>query len=132
MQIGRFFTLAELTYSGTAIQYGLANTPGPVEIDNLTRLTLNVLDPLRELVGPIKVNSAYRAPKVNAAVGGVRTSQHVAGQAADITVTGLTPYQLIDCIKWLRLPVDQCINEFGRWVHVSYGPRHRRQYFDIK
>lgn len=128
MKLGKHFTLDELTHSQAAARRGLPNEPdGPAQ-DNLRSLVANVLDPLREALGrPIVVSSGYRSPRVNKAVGGAASSQHVLGQAADITVPGVTVAQVVAKIRALGLPFDQLIDEFGSWVHVSYGPRHRRQ-----
>ena len=99
---------------------------------SLTALIEKVLDPLREAYGkPIIVNSGYRCPKLNAAVGGAASSQHVKGEAADIRSVADTPEEnkkLYDLIIKLGLPYDQLINEHNYdWVHVSFGARHRRQ-----
>ena len=133
----KYFTIKELTKSTTAKNKGIDNTPGPLIIKNLESLVDNILDPLREAWGkPIQVTSGYRCPKVNKAVGGSSTSQHVKGEAADIRVipnTRAGNKSLYELIKKLGLPVDQCINEYDySWVHVSFGPRNRRMYFAIK
>ena len=79
------FTLAEMTYSPTAVARGLDNTPDATQLKNLTELCKKILEPLRkEINQPIKVNSGFRSVKVNAAVGGVSTSAHCYGLAADI------------------------------------------------
>ncbi len=84
------FSLNELTKSETAIRNGLDNTPTQEVVDNLRTLCENVLQPVREGYGvAVKVNSGYRAPEVNAAVGGSRTSDHCKGQAADIEIPGV-------------------------------------------
>ncbi len=101
---------------------------------NLDTLVDKVLDPLREAYGkPIKVNSGYRCPKLNKAVGGSATSQHMTGQAADITAGSKAENRkLFDLVRSLKLPFDQLIWEHGgAWVHVSYGPRNRRQVLSI-
>jgi zinc D-Ala-D-Ala carboxypeptidase len=124
MKLSQSFTLAELTVTGS----GLPNTPSPVEQDCLRELCTRVLQPLRDHVGvPIVVSSGYRSQRVNAAAGGAASSQHRLGQAADFNVAGLSPRHTCQTIIDLRLPFDQLIQEFGRWVHVSYGPRNRRQ-----
>lgn len=131
----KHFTIQELTRSATATRKGIDNTPSQQVIDNLTALVDNVLDPLREAWGkPIHVNSGYRCPELNKAVGGVPASQHMKGEAADITAGNQKlNSQLYHLLMTLNLPVDQAINERDfRWIHVSYGPRHRRKYFAIR
>lgn len=126
----KYFTIDELCQSATARARGIDNT-APAEVtENLRALTVNLLDPVRELYGcPIIVNSGYRCPELNKAVGGAASSQHVKGQAADIT-TGKTGANkvLFDMIRASDLPFDQLIDESGySWIHISYSPRNRRQ-----
>ena len=128
----KHFTFQELTKSATAKRKGIDNSPSLQVRANLAALVENVLDPLREAYGkPIVVTSGYRCEKLNRAVGGAASSQHVKGQAADIRSVQDTPEEnkkLYDLIVKLKLPFDQIINEYNYdWVHVSYGPRHRRQ-----
>ena len=128
----KYFTLAEMTKSATAQRKGIKNDPSIQVCKALTALIEKVLDPLREAYGkPIIVTSGYRCEKLNKAVGGAASSQHVKGEAADIRSVQDTPEEnkkLFDLIVKLGLPFDQLINEYGYdWVHVSYGPRHRRQ-----
>lgn len=130
----KYFTIKELIKSTTATAKKIDNTPTKEVEDNLTKLVDKVLDPLREAYGkPIKVNSGYRCPKLNRAVGGSATSQHVLGQAADITGGSKAENKILfDLIKSLKLPFDQLIWENGGvWVHVSFGPRNRRQVLSI-
>ena len=128
VKIGKHFSLKELTVSETAARKGIANVPSEEQICNLQALVHNVLDPLRERLGvPVLVTSGFRCVELNEAVGGVPTSQHCLGQAADIHVNGLSIRELADKIRDLNLPFDQLIDEFGAWVHVSYGPRQRRE-----
>lgn len=128
MNIGKHFTLAELTHSQAAARKGLKNDPDARALEYLQLLVRNVLDPLRESLGrPITVSSGYRSPLVNRAVGGASSSQHVLGQAADIVVPGMHVTEVVARIRALGLPFDQLIDEFGSWVHVSHGPRNRRQ-----
>ncbi len=129
MQLTENFSLAELVKSETALRNGLDNTPGDAEIENLRILCENILQPLRSAYGRgIKVNSGFRHPNVNAAVGGSRTSDHCRGQAADIEIPGVANYDLAKYISenfWYT----QVILEFytpgvpdSGWVHVSYNP----------
>ena len=128
----KYFTIAELCRSATARRSGIDNTPPASAVKALTVLVDEVLDPLREAWGgPIRVNSGYRCPELNEAVGGTPTSQHQRGEAADITVGSRSANRrLLALIKRLDLPVDQCIDEKGcRWIHVSHRVgRNRRMY----
>ena len=128
----RHFTIQELTKSDTARRLGINNTPPSSAVTALHALVDNVLDPLREAWGgPIRVNSGYRCPKLNKAVGGTPNSQHQRGEAADITVGSRSGNRrLLALIKQLDLPVDQCIDEKGcRWIHVSHRRGHNRRLY---
>ena len=121
-----------MTKSATAQRKGIKNDPSIQVCKALTALIEKVLDPLREVYGkPIIVTSGYRCEKLNKAVGGAASSQHVKGEAADIRSVQDTPEEnkkLFDLIVKLGLPFDQLINEYNYdWVHVSFGARHRRQ-----
>ena len=128
----KYFTIKELTRSATARCLGIDNTPPASVVKALHELVDHVLDPLREAWGgPIRVNSGYRCPELNEAVGGTPGSQHLRGEAADITVGSRSANRrLLALIKRLNLPVDQCIDEKGcRWIHVSHHTgRNRRMY----
>lgn len=133
----KHFTMNEMTRSATAKRYGIDNTPGPEEKANLKALVEKVLDPLREAWGaPIIVDSGYRCPRLNKIVKGSSNSQHLLGQAADIHTVSDRPAdnkRLFDLILQLKLPFDQLIDEYGyNWIHVSYGPRHRRNILHLK
>lgn len=124
MQLTANFSLAELTVTDR----NMPNVPNEAEVASLRSLAEMILQPLRDAVGkPVRVNSAFRSEAVNRAVGGTATSQHRLGQAADIHVPGMTSAEVAKKIVALGLPFDQVIEEFGSWVHVSYGPRRRRQ-----
>lgn len=126
-RLTRNFTLDELVLSDYAIRNDLDNTPNDEQIENLRILCFNVLQPLREVLGkPVIVTSGYRSPVVNKAIGGATTSQHIKGQAADIHVPEMSIQELYDFIK-ANLPFDQLIQEFGRWVHVSYNASSNRR-----
>jgi uncharacterized protein YcbK (DUF882 family) len=128
----KYFSVHELSRSATAKRRGIDNTPSAAVVANLKLLIEKVLDPLREAWGqPIIVDSGYRCPKLNKAVKGAANSQHLLGQAADIRTLKDIPAEnkkLFDLIQRLKLPYDQLIDEYGyNWIHVSYGPRHRRR-----
>lgn len=135
-----YFTIKELIRSDTATALKIDNVPQEKEIfDNITYLIQKVLNPLRELYGkPIYVSSGYRCNELNIKVGGVRTSQHVKGQAVDIYVKnskGEIDFhgnrKLFDLAVKHRLPFDQIILEKGtktspHWVHISYDKNRQR------
>lgn len=126
----KYFTIKELCASTTALKKGIDNSPSPEVINNLTLLVDNILDPLRIKYGkPILVNGAYRCSALNKAVGGSKTSQHMTGQAADITVGSPEKNkQLFNLIIDMDLPYDQLIDEKNfRWIHVSYSNKNRKQ-----
>ena len=118
----KYFTIKELCNSETAKSNGMSNNP-PFQIEqNLEALVENVLDPLREKYGKsIKVNSGYRSPELNQAVGGAAASQHIKGEAADITGGGKEENKkLFELIKASGI-YDQLIDESNySWIHVSY------------
>ena len=126
-QLTKNFSLAELTKSETALRFDMENTPGAVEIANLTDLAGKVLQPVRDHFGKgVKVNSGFRHPDVNAKVGGSKTSDHCKGQAADIEIPGVPNAELAEWIKD-NLEFRQLILEFytpgipdSGWVHVSF------------
>jgi zinc D-Ala-D-Ala carboxypeptidase len=124
VNLSRSFTLAEMTVTSKP----LPNDPNPKQLAALKALCMYVLQPLRDEVGrAIQITSGFRSERVNAAVGGASTSQHKLGEAADIKISGLTPKQVCETIIRLGLPFDQLICEFNSWVHVSYGPKNRRE-----
>lgn len=128
MNLSPHFTLQEMERSQTAVRHGISNIAGVREINALTDLCVNILEPLRILVGKsINIQSGFRNPTVNSLVGGSVTSQHKKGEAADINVEGMTPSELFDFIRNTDLPYDQLIDEFSSWVHVSYKANPRRQ-----
>lgn len=123
------FTLDELTISETAERLGLSNQPGPSELAALKRTALG-LEGVRVRLGgaPILVSSGYRAPAVNKAIGGSPNSQHMRGEAVDFIAPRFgSPRQIVDALADSDVPYDQVILEFGRWVHLSFSDRPRRQ-----
>lgn len=125
----KYFTMRELTRSATAEAKGIDNTPTTEAAVRLTTLVTHVLDPLREMYGkPITVNSGYRCPQLNAAVGGAKTSQHMRGEAADITAGSKEENRKLFELIRERLPFDQLINESDySWVHVSYVSKSKNR-----
>ena len=137
-RISKNFTLDELTASATAKQLHIINAPGVDEVCNLCALVHNVLQPLRDAMGEsIKIGSGYRCPQLNKAVGGVATSQHMKGEAADLCIDG----DLKKGKRWFEwikthCKFDQLIWEHNAkgtyWVHVSYRAdgKNRQQVID--
>lgn len=114
------FTLAELTASQTATRKGYDNTPDAAASEALRQLAVNVLEPVRALLGvPVFVNSGYRSAQVNRAVGGTSKSQHCRGEAADLVFKGLTVQAAFDRIRNSEIVFDQMIEE-GTWLHISF------------
>ena len=134
MNLSPHFTLAEMTASATARAIGDPNQPGPAEISKLRILCERVLEPVRMHFGlPVRINSGYRSPRTNRAVGSSNTSQHRVGEAADFEIQGISN---ADVAIWVRdnLAFDQLILEnYTRgiagsgWVHVSYREGRLRQ-----
>ncbi len=128
-QLSENFSLSEFTKSETAIRKGLDNTPTLQVIENLQKLVDNIIQPVRDHYGKsVKINSGYRAPEVNASVGGSKTSDHCKGQAADIEIAGVANGDLakyiVDNYKFTQVILEfytQGIPDSG-WVHVSYDP----------
>ena len=131
MNLSPHFTLKELTQSEIAERQGLDNTPDEKAKANLVRLA-RMLEDVRRILGrPIMINSAYRSPAVNKAIGSKPTSQHCIGCAADIRVPGLTPNDIVKQIIKTNIEYDQLIREFDAWVHISipnnFADKPRRQ-----
>jgi hypothetical protein len=128
MKLSKNFSLKEMTKSQTALRRGIDNEPDNDTIDSLRILCENVLQPVREHFGkPVTINSGYRSPELNSAIGGSKTSDHCKGMAADIEIPGISNYEIAD---WIESNCDfrQLILEFytpgvpdSGWVHVSYN-----------
>ena len=131
MNLSANFTLKELTKSDTATRLGLDNMPDDEALENLKTLCEKVLQPVRDHFGKsVTVNSGFRSPESNAAVGGSKTSDHCKGQACDLEIDGIPNPELA---QWImdNLDYTQLILEFytqgqpnSGWVHVSYDPNN--------
>jgi len=133
MKLSKNFTLKEFTKSQTAERRGIDNTPNDEHLENAEFLFGNVVQKVRDNFGPTTINSGYRGPELNEAVGGSKKSQHCHGQAADIEVPGVSNYEVA---KWItdNCDFDQVILEFytpgipdSGWVHVSYKQEGNRK-----
>lgn len=127
------FSYSEFTKSDTAARKHIQNEITTFEVrDNIKALVDNLLQPLRDAWdAPLFINSGYRCPELNKAVGGVATSQHVLGMAADVSCSN--PYELAKLVKKLRLPFDQ-MGLYDTFVHLSYRDdgENRNQIFYSK
>jgi hypothetical protein len=124
MQISEHFTLAELTRSDYAARHGINNVPTDHEVLANLHVLAHGLERVRAAVGrPVFVTSGYRSAKVNAGIGGSKASAHMRGLAADINVQGVTALELAKEIALHRREIDydQCIQEFGAWVHIAFA-----------
>lgn len=132
----KYFSYNELSLSSTAQKYLIDNTPTEEVKKNLELLVLHILDPLREAYGKsIIVNSGYRSARLNGAVGGSKTSDHMLGRAADITTgTKEGNKKLFELIQSLGLVFDQLIDEKDyKWIHISYrATDNRKQILHLK
>ena len=125
--ISEHISYKEGTRSTTAIRRGISNNPDNEQLANMELLAEKVFEPLREWVdGPIKINSFFRSPELNKAIGGSGKSQHCHGQAIDIddTYGKVANSEMYHYVK-NNLDFDQMIWEFGDddnpdWVHISY------------
>lgn len=125
MKLTTNFTLQEFTHSATATAKGIDNVPDAGQVENLRRLCTRLLQPLRELYDePFAINSGFRSTELNKAVGGVPTSQHTKGQAADIRVE--IPRELLRVLKTSGLTFDQAIL-YPTFLHLSYNSANNRK-----
>jgi len=134
MSISKHISYKEGVYSRTALRHGIKNNPNAEQMENMIAIAEEVFEPLRMWVnGPIKINSFFRSPELNKAIGGSGKSQHCHGQAIDLddTFGRATNAEMFEFIKE-HLDFDQIIWEFGNdtnpdWVHVSYvSPEQNR------
>ena len=128
--MAKYFTLGELCKSDTAIAKRIENTPDYTTIERINALMDECLDKVRDMWGkPIGVNSGYRSPELNRAVGGAKNSQHIKGEAADITAGGReNNRKLFDMICESGIEFDQLIDESNyKWLHISYCKDYNRK-----
>ena len=120
------FSYQEMIKSSTAVRIGVSNDATREHVINLVNLCNFILQPVRDEFGPIRINSGYRSPALNKAVGGSKTSQHCNGEAADFESSRISNPELA---LWIskNLDFDQLILEFydgkdphSGWIHCSY------------
>jgi len=135
MNLSPHFTLEEMTHSDTAKRRGWSNIPEDSDAQNLLVLCNTLLEPIRDLLGtPLKINSGYRSPQLNAAVGGVLRSAHMEGRAADFVTPGMDLNLAFDKITGSKMQWDQLIWEWNKagsqWIHIAVardGEKPRQQ-----
>jgi zinc D-Ala-D-Ala carboxypeptidase len=134
MRLTKNFTLHELTKSDTALRLGLNNEPTKEGIIKLRLLAANLLQPLRNAVGSMRITSGYRSPELSKAIGSSSNSQHCRYEAADIQHISrgkMDNLKIYNALVDLDLDFDQCILEFGNateyidpthpaWIHLSW------------
>jgi hypothetical protein len=136
-KLSQYVTLGEVTQSNTATVKKIDNIPGLAETERLKLVCSECFDKIREHFGqPLRVSSGYRCPALNKAVGGVRNSQHVTGEALDIQPIKSSP-TVKEMYDWAKdnIDFDQLIIEGkgGIWLHVSYKKTgNRKQAFAIE
>ena len=141
MRISKNFTLLELTKSNTATRLGISNTPDKEGIHKLRLLATELLQPLRNAVGPLSVTSGYRSESLNKAIGGSNNSQHTKCEAVDLQFVKrgkMDNMKIFNAIINHALEFDQCILEFGGataekdsdnpdWIHLSWKVTENRR-----
>ena len=141
MRISKNFTLSELTKSNTATRLGVSNTPDKEGIHKLRLLATELLQPLRNAVGPLRVTSGYRSESLNKAIGGSNNSQHTKCEAVDLQFVKrgkMDNMKIFNAIINHALEFDQCILEFGGataekdsdnpdWIHLSWKVTENRR-----
>ena len=135
MNLSRNFTLSELIKSDTAIRKGINNNPNAEQIEKLKALCENILQPVRDHFGRVKVTSGFRSVELCTAIGSSANSQHAKAEAADFEVIGTDNAELFDWIK-ANLTPDQLILAFytpgepnSGWIHCSWGADQPRASF---
>ena len=132
MNLTRNFTLSELTKSDTAIRKGINNNPNAEQVEKLKALCENILQPVRDHFGRVKITSGFRSVELCTAIGSSVNSQHAKAEAADFECPGVDNAELADWIH-KNLPYDQLILEFytpgepnSGWIHCSWIPDQPR------
>ena len=122
------FKMSELIHSDIAIQNNFNNMPDINSLNNMLELVFYCLQPIRDLIKkPMIITSGYRNQQVNFLAGGAYNSQHKEGKAADFVVKGMTPKEIVQLIKNSNIEYDQLINEYDKWVHVSFDKGNNKK-----
>ena len=131
MRLSKNFVLSEITRSNTAKRLGIDNEPTKKDLANLQRIVTNLLQPVRNHLGPIRISSGYRSKELNRAIGGSNKSQHSKGEAVDIQFWKegqMCNKEVYDWIIDNAVEFDQMINEFDfSWIHISLKKSKNRR-----
>ena len=131
MRLSKNFVLSEITRSNTAKRLGIDNEPTKKDLENIKRIITNILQPLRNDLGPIRISSGYRNKELNRAIGGSNKSQHSKGEALDIQFWKdgeMCNKEIYDWIIDNAVEFDQMINEFNfSWIHISLKKSNNRR-----
>jgi len=123
MRLSKNFVLSEITRSNTAARLGINNGPDKEHLQNIQYLITQIVQPMRDDLGPIRISSGYRSPVLNSTIGGSNKSQHCKGQALDLQFWEggkMNNKKIYDWIIDSGLEFDQMINEFDfAWIHLS-------------
>ena len=123
MRLSKNFVLSEITRSNTATRLGITNEPSKKHLANMQVLITELIQPMRDALGPIRISSGYRSPQLNGAIGGSNRSQHSKGEALDLQFWSKGKMKNKDIYDWVLnsgLQFDQMINEFDyAWIHIS-------------
>ena len=131
MRLSKNFVLSEITRSNTATRLGISNEPTKDHLDNMQRLISNLIQPMRDSIGPIRISSGYRSKELNRAIGGSNKSQHCKAEALDLQFWAEGKMNNKAIYEWVLdsgLEFDQMINEFDfAWIHISLKAKGNRK-----
>ena len=131
MRLSKNFTLSEITKSNTAKRLGIENAPNKEHLKNMQVLIRDLIQPMRDALGPIRISSGYRSPALNRAIGGSSKSQHCKGQALDLQFWKegeMCNQKIYDWVLKEGIEFDQMINEFDfAWIHISLKEKGNRK-----
>jgi uncharacterized protein YcbK (DUF882 family) len=130
MKLSKNFSRAEIEHSNTAKRLGISNEMSEKHLESMQRLIDNLIQPMRDAIGPIRISSGYRSPKLNKAIGGSSRSQHSKGEALDLQFWEKGKMNNRVIYEWVLesgVEFDQMINEFDfSWIHISLKSKENR------
>jgi len=131
MRLSKNFVLSEITRSNTARRLNISNAPNKEHLRNMQILITNLIQPMRDALGPIRISSGYRSPVLNRTIGGSSKSQHCKGQALDLQFWRDGEMCNKEIYNWVieqGIEFDQMINEFDfAWIHISLKDKENRR-----